>query len=83
MAYFSSLLSEEDASSSLRTFLALRASDWKRISDKRTKNQAKTDKTEHGMEKRGKAKVKSKQKSTKVKVKVNPVKVNSQRRSRK
>ncbi|GJR15326.1 reverse transcriptase domain-containing protein [Tanacetum coccineum] len=29
---------------------------WKRISDKRTKNQAKTDKTEHGMEKRGKAK---------------------------
>ncbi|GJX61017.1 hypothetical protein Tco_0293917 [Tanacetum coccineum] len=27
---------------------------WKRISDKRTKNQAKTDKTEHGMEKRGK-----------------------------
>ncbi|GJY24879.1 hypothetical protein Tco_0398537 [Tanacetum coccineum] len=30
---------------------------WKRISDKRTKNQAKTDKTKHGMEKRGKAKV--------------------------
>ncbi|GJX69708.1 putative ribonuclease H-like domain-containing protein [Tanacetum coccineum] len=29
----------------------------KRISDKRTKNQAKTDKTEHGMEKRGKVKV--------------------------
>ncbi|GKE62235.1 hypothetical protein Tco_1512602, partial [Tanacetum coccineum] len=29
----------------------------KRISDKRTKNQAKTDKTEHGMEKRGEAKV--------------------------
>ncbi|GKB21369.1 hypothetical protein Tco_0855292 [Tanacetum coccineum] len=31
--------------------------DWKRISDKRTKSQAKTDKTEHGMEKRGKIKV--------------------------
>ncbi|GJU80688.1 hypothetical protein Tco_1283053 [Tanacetum coccineum] len=29
---------------------------WKRISEKRTKNQAKTDKTEHGMEERGKAK---------------------------
>ncbi|GJZ39301.1 hypothetical protein Tco_0585864 [Tanacetum coccineum] len=28
----------------------------KRISDKRTKNQAKTDKTRHGMEKRGKDK---------------------------
>ncbi|GJT22970.1 hypothetical protein Tco_0892907, partial [Tanacetum coccineum] len=36
----------------------------KRISDKRTKNQAKTDKTKHGMEKRRKAKVKSKPKST-------------------
>ncbi|GKE53015.1 hypothetical protein Tco_1488171, partial [Tanacetum coccineum] len=32
-------------------------SSWKRISDKRTKNQAKTDKTEHGMKKHGKAKV--------------------------
>ncbi|GJX84635.1 putative reverse transcriptase domain-containing protein [Tanacetum coccineum] len=31
----------------------------KRISDKMTKNQAKNDKTEHGMEKRGKAKSKS------------------------
>ncbi|GKD40888.1 serine/threonine-protein phosphatase BSL3 [Tanacetum coccineum] len=41
---------------------------WKRISGKRTKNQAKNDKTEHGMEKRGKDKVKSKPKSTKVKV---------------
>ncbi|GKA37613.1 hypothetical protein Tco_0724178 [Tanacetum coccineum] len=30
---------------------------WKRISDKRTKNQAKTDKTEHGMEKHEKPKV--------------------------
>ncbi|GKB11862.1 hypothetical protein Tco_0845785, partial [Tanacetum coccineum] len=29
---------------------------WKRISDKRTKNQAKTDKIEHGMEKREKTK---------------------------
>ncbi|GJU76142.1 reverse transcriptase domain-containing protein [Tanacetum coccineum] len=34
----------------------------KRISDKRTKNKAKNDKTEHGMEKRGKGKVKSKPK---------------------
>ncbi|GJZ24209.1 putative ribonuclease H-like domain-containing protein [Tanacetum coccineum] len=33
---------------------------WKRISDKRTKNQAKNDKTGHGMEKRGKVKAKSK-----------------------
>ncbi|GJS02469.1 NAC domain-containing protein [Tanacetum coccineum] len=46
----------------------------KRISEKRTKNQAKTDKTKHGVEKRGKAKVKSKPKSTKVKIKVNPEK---------
>ncbi|GJR24268.1 retrovirus-related pol polyprotein from transposon TNT 1-94, partial [Tanacetum coccineum] len=30
---------------------------WKRISKKRTKNRAKTDKTEHGMEEHGKAKV--------------------------
>ncbi|GKF07336.1 hypothetical protein Tco_0041560, partial [Tanacetum coccineum] len=37
-----------------------------RISDKRTKNEAKTDKTEHGMEEHGK---KTKSKST---VKVNP-----------
>ncbi|GJW45730.1 putative reverse transcriptase domain-containing protein [Tanacetum coccineum] len=36
---------------------------WKRISDKRTKNEAKNDKTEHEMEKRGKAKVKSKPKN--------------------
>ncbi|GJU28865.1 reverse transcriptase domain-containing protein [Tanacetum coccineum] len=41
---------------------------WKRISDKRTKNQAKNDKTEHGMEKREEAKVKSKPKSKKAKV---------------
>ncbi|GJU90357.1 hypothetical protein Tco_1302780, partial [Tanacetum coccineum] len=42
----------------------------KRISDKKTKNQAKNDKTKHGMEKHGKDKVKSKpksKKSTKVK----------------
>ncbi|GJT80185.1 reverse transcriptase domain-containing protein [Tanacetum coccineum] len=37
----------------------------KQISKKRTKNQAKTGKTEHEMEKRGKVKVKSKPKSTK------------------
>ncbi|GJS18215.1 hypothetical protein Tco_0412687 [Tanacetum coccineum] len=36
---------------------------WKRISKKMTKNQAKTDKTEHGMERREKDKVKSKPKS--------------------
>ncbi|GJV61159.1 ferric reduction oxidase 2 [Tanacetum coccineum] len=41
----------------------------KRISDKRTKNQAKTDKTEHGMEKHEKDKVKSKPKSTPTKSK--------------
>ncbi|GJR62109.1 retrovirus-related pol polyprotein from transposon TNT 1-94 [Tanacetum coccineum] len=41
---------------------------WKRISDKRTKNEAKKDKTKHGMEKRRKAKVKVNQ------VKVNPEK---------
>ncbi|GJS93148.1 RNA-directed DNA polymerase, eukaryota [Tanacetum coccineum] len=52
----------------------------KQISEKRTENQAKTDKTEHGMEKRGKDKVKSKPKSTKVKV--NSEKVNGQTRSR-
>ncbi|GJW44621.1 reverse transcriptase domain-containing protein [Tanacetum coccineum] len=44
---------------------------WKRISEKRTKNQAKTDKTEHGMEKREKDKVK---KSTKSKSKSTPTK---------
>ncbi|GJS03412.1 hypothetical protein Tco_0319920 [Tanacetum coccineum] len=38
----------------------------KRISEKRTKNQAKADKTEHGMEKRGKAKVKSNPKKSMV-----------------
>ncbi|GJU28075.1 reverse transcriptase domain-containing protein [Tanacetum coccineum] len=47
---------------------------WKRISDKRMKNQARTDKTEHGMVKRDKDKVKSKPKSQPVKVKVNPEK---------
>ncbi|GKE30059.1 hypothetical protein Tco_1445443, partial [Tanacetum coccineum] len=38
----------------------------KRISEKRTKNEAKNDKTEHGMERRGKAK-KSKSRSTQTK----------------
>ncbi|GKA79089.1 hypothetical protein Tco_0785685 [Tanacetum coccineum] len=42
----------------------------------------KTNKTEHGMEKREKTKVKIEAKDQKVKVKVNPVKVNGQRRSR-
>ncbi|GJT47177.1 RNA-directed DNA polymerase, eukaryota, reverse transcriptase zinc-binding domain protein, partial [Tanacetum coccineum] len=57
---------------------------WKRISDKRTKNQAKTDKIEHGMEKRGQAKSKSKSqpKSQPSQVKVNPGKVNGLSRSR-
>ncbi|GJR57044.1 hypothetical protein Tco_1499206 [Tanacetum coccineum] len=40
---------------------------WKRISEKRTKNQAKTDKTEHGMEEREKTKSKSKPKTKKSK----------------
>ncbi|GJV31556.1 hypothetical protein Tco_1391956 [Tanacetum coccineum] len=40
---------------------------WKRIFNKRTKNKAKNDKTGHGVEKRGKAKVKSKPKSTRIK----------------
>ncbi|GJS68467.1 reverse transcriptase domain-containing protein [Tanacetum coccineum] len=53
----------------------------KRISDKRTKNQVKNDKTEHGMEKRGKDKVKSKPKTKKVKVKSQPTKVNSPNRA--
>ncbi|GKC56108.1 hypothetical protein Tco_1083706 [Tanacetum coccineum] len=47
----------------------------KRISEKRMKNQAKMDKTKHGMEKRRKAKVKSNPKSKKDKV-------NGQNRSR-
>ncbi|GJZ76531.1 zinc finger, CCHC-type containing protein [Tanacetum coccineum] len=54
---------------------------WKRISDKRTKNQVKNNKTEHGMEKRGKDKVKSKPMTKKVKVKIQPAKVNSQNRA--
>ncbi|GJT97963.1 putative reverse transcriptase domain-containing protein [Tanacetum coccineum] len=51
-------------------FLPMKEADsmekWKRISEKRTKNQAKTDKTEHGMEKRGKDKVKSKPKIARI-----------------
>ncbi|GJY86985.1 hypothetical protein Tco_0501011 [Tanacetum coccineum] len=47
----------------------------KRISDKRTKNEAKNDKTEHEMEEREEDKVQ------KVKVKVNPDKVKGQSRS--
>ncbi|GJV30791.1 hypothetical protein Tco_1391191 [Tanacetum coccineum] len=46
----------------------------KRISDKRTKNQAKTDKTEHEIEKHGKDKVKSKSKTKKSKSKSTPEK---------
>ncbi|GKA96162.1 hypothetical protein Tco_0818257 [Tanacetum coccineum] len=65
----SSLIFTTDIPQSLQSFAP-----WKRISEKRTKNQAKTDKTKHGMEKREKDKVKSKPKSTKVKVKVNPEK---------
>ncbi|GKB86746.1 hypothetical protein Tco_0959018 [Tanacetum coccineum] len=42
---------------------------------KRTENEAKNDKTEHGMEEREKDKVKIKVKVQKVKVKVNPDKV--------
>ncbi|GJU46449.1 hypothetical protein Tco_1203715 [Tanacetum coccineum] len=51
------------------------------ISDRRMKNQVKNDKTEHGMEKRGKDKVKSKPKTKKVKVKSQPTKVNSPNRA--
>ncbi|GJZ58605.1 protein chromatin remodeling 20 isoform X1, partial [Tanacetum coccineum] len=47
----------------------------KRISDKRTKNEAKTDKTEHGMEKREKSKSKSTKKSTRSKSKSTPQKL--------
>ncbi|GKC69908.1 hypothetical protein Tco_1115791, partial [Tanacetum coccineum] len=68
-----------------KTYVKSFSSAWlaiprKRISDKKTKNEAKNDKTEHGMKEREKGKVKSKPKSTKVKVKVNPKKVNSQSR---
>ncbi|GJT05783.1 hypothetical protein Tco_0840245 [Tanacetum coccineum] len=56
---------------------------WKRISEKRTKNEAKTNKTEHGMEKREKDKVKSKPKSKKSKsTKSTPTKSKGQSRSR-
>ncbi|GJY26741.1 hypothetical protein Tco_0401467 [Tanacetum coccineum] len=44
------------------------------ISDKRTKNKAKDDKTEHGIKKRGKDKVKSKSKTKKSKSKSTPEK---------
>ncbi|GJR73479.1 hypothetical protein Tco_0085844 [Tanacetum coccineum] len=50
---------------------------WKRISGKRTKNQAKTDKTEHRMEKRGKTKVK---KSTKSKLTPKKINISNPRR---
>ncbi|GKC93567.1 hypothetical protein Tco_1159009, partial [Tanacetum coccineum] len=49
--------------------------DSKRISDKRTKNEAKNDKTKHGMEKREKSKSKSTKMSTKSKSKSTPTKV--------
>ncbi|GKB99406.1 hypothetical protein Tco_0985543 [Tanacetum coccineum] len=54
---------------------------WERISEKRTKNQAKTDKTKHEMEEREKAKVKSKPKTKKPKTKSTKVNqmVNSQK----
>ncbi|GKE18866.1 hypothetical protein Tco_1426443 [Tanacetum coccineum] len=53
-----------------RTILTVPLRKW--ISDKRTKNQAKTDKTEHGMEKHEKSKSQSQSQ---------PRKVNSQSRS--
>ncbi|GJR57380.1 hypothetical protein Tco_1499542 [Tanacetum coccineum] len=46
-----------DEDMSFKNFLKL-LGNWKRISDKRMKNQAKTDKNEHETEKHGKAKVK-------------------------
>ncbi|GJS91649.1 hypothetical protein Tco_0774285 [Tanacetum coccineum] len=45
---------------------------WKQISEKRTKNQAKTDKTKHEMEKHGKVKVKSNPSQQKSKPKSTP-----------
>ncbi|GJY06358.1 hypothetical protein Tco_0373412 [Tanacetum coccineum] len=56
--------------------------DWKRISEKRTKNQAKADKTEHGM-KSIKKTAKSKPKSKKVKSQSQPGKSKGQTRTRK
>ncbi|GJV54700.1 hypothetical protein Tco_1455705 [Tanacetum coccineum] len=50
---------------------AIKRNSMKQIFDKRTKNEAKNDKTEHGMEEREKDKVK-------IKVKVNPDKVKEQ-----
>ncbi|GKF17988.1 hypothetical protein Tco_0062906 [Tanacetum coccineum] len=47
---------------------------WKRISEKRTKNQAKPDKTEHGMEKREKTKSSRSPSQQKTKSKSNPEK---------
>ncbi|GJU53255.1 putative ribonuclease H-like domain-containing protein [Tanacetum coccineum] len=68
----------------LRLILEEIGYNWKRISHKRTKNKAKNDKTEHGMEKCEKTKsikLKSQQKSQTVKVRVNPdkVRVNSEK----
>ncbi|GJW14554.1 hypothetical protein Tco_0018687 [Tanacetum coccineum] len=57
------------------------AATWKRISDKRTKNQAKTNKTEHGTEKAKKAKVK-KSKSTSTKKSTSKSQVKIQIRNR-
>ncbi|GKC11457.1 hypothetical protein Tco_1008239 [Tanacetum coccineum] len=80
---FKSLAKEADESLTKHKALELEIerllrAGMKRISEKRTKNQAKTDKTEHGMEKRGKDKVKSKPKSTKVKVNPEKSKVKSE-----
>ncbi|GJR69376.1 hypothetical protein Tco_0015441 [Tanacetum coccineum] len=65
------------------TWFSMRISLRKRISMKRMENEAKNDKTEHGMEEHEKDKVKIKVKVQKVKVKVNPDEVKGQRRSRK
>ncbi|GKC70974.1 hypothetical protein Tco_1116857, partial [Tanacetum coccineum] len=55
---------------------------WKRISEKRTKNQAKTDKTEDEMEKSEKAKVNpAKSQQSREKAKVNPDKVKAKKTS--
>ncbi|GKB47974.1 ribonuclease H-like domain-containing protein [Tanacetum coccineum] len=53
----------------------------KRISDKRTKNEAKNDKTKHGMEEREKTKSNQSQSQQKSKSKSTPQKVNSQSES--
>ncbi|GJZ98383.1 putative reverse transcriptase domain-containing protein [Tanacetum coccineum] len=57
VSYWKKCLADE---SSVITLDDIEIDSWKRISEKRTKNQAKTDKTEHGMENHENTKSKSK-----------------------